>query len=203
MLSLAEILQKNGVEYLGRYYSVYRGIVLDNVDPENQNRILVKVPSVQGGVKVWARSKSSIGGPDYGVKFLPPRPGDIVYVEFEKGGPLTALWSYHGWAKREMPEDLKPNEVFGIVTPYGHKMLVEDGPTGKLTLQFFDEGGKDSTVFQIEGSKIYIQKNGTGTKLDISNFSSMIQAIADDLLAAKSGVNLSKWMAANMIKEEE
>lgn len=201
MWPLAEILQKNGVEYLGRYYSIYRGIVLDNKDPEEMGRILVKVPSVQGGVKVWARSKAIIGGPDFGVKFLPPRLGEIVYVEFEKGAPLSALWSYHGWGKREIPEDLKDNEAFGIVTPYGHKIILEDKPTGTLTMQFFDEGGQDSTVLHIEGSKIYLQKNDSGIKLDISDFSGLIQAIADDLLAAKSGVNISKWITTNTIKE--
>ena len=47
----AKIITDEGLEGLGRYYSVYRGIVVDNNDVEkNMNRIKVCVPEVMGGV---------------------------------------------------------------------------------------------------------------------------------------------------------
>lgn len=47
----AKIITDEGLEGLGRYYSVYRGIVIDNNDVEkHMNRVKVCVPEVMGGV---------------------------------------------------------------------------------------------------------------------------------------------------------
>ena len=49
----AKIITDEGLEGLGRYYSVYRGIVIDNNDVEkHMNRVKVCVPEVMGGVSV-------------------------------------------------------------------------------------------------------------------------------------------------------
>ena len=47
----AKLITDEGLEGLGRYYSVYRGIVIDNDDVEkHMNRVKVCVPEVMGGV---------------------------------------------------------------------------------------------------------------------------------------------------------
>ena len=61
--NLGLIIQENGLEYLGRYYSTYRAIVINNNDELNMNRVHVYIPSVQNGIKIWALPKSTtIGG---------------------------------------------------------------------------------------------------------------------------------------------
>lgn len=133
--NLGLIIQENGLEYLGRYYSTYRAIVINNNDELNMNRVHVYIPSVQNGIKIWALPKSTtIGGCFHGLKLTTPLVGEVVYIEFEGGDPLRPLWSYHGWATGETPYDLKDNNSIGLVTPEGNKIYIKD-VDGELYIQ--------------------------------------------------------------------
>ena len=133
--NLGLIIQENGLEYLGRYYSTYRAIVINNNDELNMNRVHVCIPSVQNGIKIWALPKSTtIGGCFHGLKLTTPLVGEVVYIEFEGGDPLRPLWSYHGWATGETPDDLKDNNSIGLVTPEGNKIFIKD-IDGELYIQ--------------------------------------------------------------------
>ena len=133
--NLGLIIQENGLEYLGRYYSTYRAIVINNNDELNMNRVHVYIPSVQNGIKIWALPKSTtIGGCFHGLKLTTPLVGEVVYIEFECGDPLRPLWSYHGWATGETPDDLKDNNSIGLVTPEGNKIYIKD-IDGELYIQ--------------------------------------------------------------------
>ena len=50
--SLISQLVDNGVESIGRFYSIYRAIVTDIDDPSNMDQLLVYVPEVN--VMTWA-----------------------------------------------------------------------------------------------------------------------------------------------------
>jgi hypothetical protein len=133
--NLGLIIQENGLEYLGRYYSTYRAIIINNNDELNMNRVHVYIPSVQNGIKIWALPKSTtIGGCFHGLKLTTPLVGEVVYIEFEGGDPLRPLWSYHGWATGETPDDLKDNNSIGLVTPEGNKIFIKD-IDGELYIQ--------------------------------------------------------------------
>ena len=133
--NLGLIIQENGLEYLGRYYSTYRAIVINNNDELNMNRVHVYIPSVQNGIKIWALPKpTTIGGCFHGLKLTTPLVGEVVYIEFEGGDPLRPLWSYHGWATGETPDDLKDNNSIGLVTPEGNKIFIKD-IDGELYIQ--------------------------------------------------------------------
>lgn len=133
--NLGLIIQENGLEYLGRYYSTYRAIVINNNDELNMNRVHVYIPSVQNGIKIWALPKSTtIGGCFHGLKLTTPLVGEVVYIEFEGGDQLRPLWSYHGWATGETPDDLKDNNSIGLVTPEGNKIYIKD-VDGELYIQ--------------------------------------------------------------------
>lgn len=148
-MNILEGIQKYGLEYFGRYYSIYRGIVVDNDcndgTHDHLNYLKVYIPSIHDGVRVWARPKAVIGGLVSGAKFITPKKGDTVFVEFEQGDPYKALWSYHSWNINEVPEELQSNDKLGLVTPKGHSVT-------------FNEA-EDKFEFQlVEGTSIIIEK---------------------------------------------
>lgn len=138
---MLSIIQDRGLEAIGRFYSAYRGVVIDDKDPDNLGRLKVVVPELALEELDWAFPKGVHGGINSGFKYLTPKVGSIVWVEFKNGDMLYPIWSYHGWALGEMPEDLKDNDTLGIVTPNRHKLLLKD-KEGILELQISNEKGE-------------------------------------------------------------
>lgn len=118
------LIQDNGLEHIGRYYSLYRGVVLDNQDPENRDRLFIYIPKVDA--RLWARSKGTVGGFQWGYKIHTPHIGDIVWVEFENGNLTSPIWEYYTWTMGQKPEDLEGQDTIGMVTPGGHKIILQD-----------------------------------------------------------------------------
>lgn len=119
------LLRCKGVEAIGRFYSIYRAIVIDNEDPLNLNRLLIHVPDITNN-NVWAFPKHQPGSNGYGAKYLTPQKDEIVYVEFQTGDPQYPIWSFHGWAETQVPDDLKGTKVAGFITPNGNKVKLDD-----------------------------------------------------------------------------
>lgn len=196
-----EILQTRGTEAIGRYYGTYRALVLNNEDGINVGKILVQIPFVQSGIEVWAYPKSIGGGLGYGFKYLMPPKGEFVWVEFEYGDPARPVWSYHPWALGEMPDELKSPNVIGLVTPKGHQIILdEENDTFFLKL----EGGAS---LKIEKDRItLVGQDGESQNKGLVNIEPLkgfIQAVAKDLMVLGSGVNVSQWMAQDMLNLED
>ncbi|OPX34351.1 MAG: hypothetical protein B1H11_11045, partial [Desulfobacteraceae bacterium 4484_190.1] len=110
-----DTLRANGLEAFGRYYSVYRGEVVDNQDPEEQGRILVKVPSLFGddALPDWAWPRAGVAGDGHGV-FAVPTVGSRVWVSFEAGDPKMPVYDGGWWGKpdgeNEAPEALREKD---------------------------------------------------------------------------------------------
>lgn len=77
------------------YSQFYRGIVVENKDPQRRGRIKVRIPQIYGVNPTeqyfvatssipWANCAISPAGNDSGT-FLPPNIGDTVFVTFEAG----------------------------------------------------------------------------------------------------------------------
>lgn len=195
-MDFISIIQKYGLEHVGRYYSTYRGMVVEVLDDEGMGNILVFVPSV-GSLTVLARPKSFVGGINHGMKYISPKVGDVVLVEFEKGNPSIALWSYSSWGMGERPEELDDPDTLGIVTPSGNKIYLKD-KEGKLILKI----DKEVDLEVDNGSKVNITKdlveiNGGKNRglVKIEALEELVVALQADLIVAKSGTNLSKWMS--------
>lgn len=116
---------EDGIESLGRFYSIYRAYVIDNLDPLNQNRLAVLIPEV-GNLELWAIPRNQHGSNGNGFRYLPPKVGDVVWITFEKGNPQMPLWEFHSWADDEAPEGFRDPNVFGLVTPEGLSILIND-----------------------------------------------------------------------------
>jgi Type VI secretion system/phage-baseplate injector OB domain len=79
-----------------RYYGIYRGTVVNNVDPMMLGRIMALVPDV-GGVtpSSWAMPCVPIAGKQMGT-FMVPQIGAGVWMMFEGGDPDRPVW-VGGW----------------------------------------------------------------------------------------------------------
>jgi uncharacterized protein involved in type VI secretion and phage assembly len=125
----------------GTYYGKYRGLVLNNIDPLQQGRLLVQVPDVLGlGLSSWAMPCVPIAGPQMGV-YVVPIIGAKVWVEFEGGNSDYPIWSGGFWGSAaEVPAlalagiPASPNIV--LQTAGQNTIMVSDVPgTGGIMLK--------------------------------------------------------------------
>jgi len=117
----------HGLEAIGKYYSVYRGHVMDNEDSSGLGRIQIVVPSIFGGVEhpIWAYPRNNFSGNGYGMQILPVK-GDLVWIEFEHGNPKFPVWSHAHYAIGEKPEEFVSPQVYGFKSPKGQIIVIDD-----------------------------------------------------------------------------
>lgn len=174
-----------GLEFFGRYYSTYRGFVIENKDPDNQNRVKVVVPGINPNTAIgtWAYPKDSWGGKDYGVSLL-PQIGDMVFVEFQYGDTEVPLWTHAGWGHHEKPEELIPTTNYGFKTPKGTLVVIEDADDGQVLVKYRGKEywlvkkelieleskginlGKDANEQAVLGNKLEDKMNSILDKMD-------------------------------------
>lgn len=112
-----------GAEVIGLYYSSYTGVVMDNLDPKNQNRLLVEVPELFGHPSrpLWFYPKgNSPRSHDL------PDVGDLVYVEFDHGKIPYGKWSHTQPLMGQKPKEFKHDKIYGYKTPGGHLVILDD-----------------------------------------------------------------------------
>jgi len=80
------------------YFGIYRGTVVNNVDPMQMGRVEVNVPDV-GGVtsSTWALPCAPMAGKHMGV-FMVPQVGADVWVQFEGGDADSPIWVGAWWS---------------------------------------------------------------------------------------------------------
>lgn len=149
-----------------KYYGIYRGIVVNNIDPLNTGRINVTVTDVGGLTpSTWAMPSVPIAGKQMGT-FMVPQIGAGVWLQFEAGDPDRPVWSGGWWgnaaevpalALAGVPGD--PNIV--IQTTLQNAIVVSDlpGPTGGIMLK-----STTGATIIVNDTGIYIQ-NGKGASI--------------------------------------
>lgn len=137
-----------------RYYGKYRGMVTNNIDPNQQGRIQVQVPDVLGTTpSSWAMPCMPVAGNQMGAYLVPPV-GAGVWVEFEQGKPDYPIWSGGWWGSvAEVPalalagQPGSPNIAFQTM---GQNLIVlSDLP-----------GGPGITLKLASGAMIVINETG-------------------------------------------
>lgn len=180
--SVLQRMMESGLEgAIGRYYSVYRGRVVDTADPQRQDRIKVHVPRVSVGgdapLPTWAYPilPTVTGGAQTGSSEVPPV-GALVWVMFEDGQINKPVYMAGGWwADGEKPAVFDGVDWRGWVSTGGHRFLRHDPEqgSGELVWQHADghairqlEGGaieltSGQTIAKIEGGKVTLD-TGSG-----------------------------------------
>lgn len=148
------------------YYGKYRGVVINNIDPEQRGRIQVEVSDVPTLFPpTWAMPCLPVGGIQAGIFTVPPI-GAGVWVEFEQGDPDYPIWVGCYWGSAAETPSLASLTIppfFGITmqTTLANAIILNDvpGPKGGIILQ--STTGASITV---NDTGIYID-NGLGASI--------------------------------------
>jgi uncharacterized protein involved in type VI secretion and phage assembly len=149
-----------------KFYGKYRGLVLNNIDPMQMNRLQVQVPDVAGLIPVtWAMPCVPLAGLQNGMVALPVI-GSGVWVEFEQGDPDYPIWVGCFWGSAaEVPAlaHATPPGLSAITlqTPLQNGLTISDlpGPTGGIMLK-----SATGATLIVNDTGIYIQ-NGKGASI--------------------------------------
>lgn len=128
---------------MDKYYGKYRGVVINNIDPENRGRIMAEVADVTQLVpSTWAEVCVPIaGGETPGGIYVVPPIGANVWIEYEQGDIRYPIWSGCFWGTVTSVPELAlaglPGSPSIVLQTTGQNMLVLSdlpGPTGGIML---------------------------------------------------------------------
>jgi hypothetical protein len=104
-----------------KYYGLYRGTVINNIDPMMMGRILVTVPDV-GSVtpSTFVNPCVPMAGKQQGV-FMVPEIGSQVWIQFEAGDPDHPVWMGGSWPNT----GFVPTAALAPVAPPGQSIVFQ------------------------------------------------------------------------------
>lgn len=163
-------LHEQQTTFLGKH----RGVVSQNLDPEQRGRLLVRVPKVLGDREVWALPCVPYAGESKGFYCIPDT-DTVVWIEFEGGDANYPIWTGCLWKKGDIPRaDALPTVKFL--------------KTDKFTLRIDDATG-EITIENQSGAQIVLGALGVtikGAQVTVQTSSGREVALAAD------GVNVNK-----------
>ena len=152
----------------GPYLGKYRGVVRNNVDPDQRGRIQVQVADVAGfNESSWAMPCLPVAGANMGMFTVPPKDAG-VWIEFEHGNAELPIWVGGYWGRKEetprLAQGLSPF-LGGITlqTTDGNGIVISDGNDGGIRI--CHASGATITV----GSDGIIIDNGRGATITMTN----------------------------------
>ena len=146
---------------------VYSASVLDNRDPDNLGRVLVRVPGVtERETDVWARVATMMAGRNRGTWFI-PEVGDEVLVAFEHGDVRTAYVIGALWNARSRPpvagnaDDAKLIRTRSGMTvriqDNSNSLVLETAAGQRITLQ---DGPDSVRIEDSSGNSVKMESSG-------------------------------------------
>ena len=175
------------------YRGLWRGIVVNNIDPLELNRLSIMVPALpESSTMGFAMPCAPYGGLQVGMVLTPPI-GANVWVCFENGDPSYPVWVGCFWLEGEKPvlAELPTQQVFTTGTmqvmmndvPGAAELMVELGPPGiespvLLTVTTagvtFSDGIALFTITPEEASAVF-----ESTNVVLTNAGLVVQAVAN------------------------
>lgn len=182
----------------GEYLSIYKGTVLNNIDPERRGRLILNIPAVLNMIpSTWAEPCLPLAGPTgppMGVFMVPPIQAG-VWVKFEHGDPNYPIWVGCRWGgTSDVPlaaqtgPPISPNIV--IQTAGQNTVVISDtpGPTGGITIKTLT-----NVSITVNETGIYIQNNIASIKM----FGPVINIDAPTInISATVAINIKSKMVA-------
>jgi hypothetical protein len=142
-----------------RVLGKYRGIVLDNRDPERRGRLRATVFEVLGEIPTgWATPCAPYAGPGGGFFAVPP-PGAGVWIEFEAGDVSRPVWTGCYWGAGEppmAPPASTPGETMAKIwrSDFGLAVVLDDAAPS-ITLS--DALGLNQLVIDVKSGTVTIK----------------------------------------------
>jgi len=157
-----------------KFLGLFRGTVLQNIDPKQQGRLQLEVPDVSLLPTTWAEPCVPLAGAagPMGVYMVPPV-GAGVWVEFEHGDPNWPVWVGCRWG---LPSDVPTMALLGnpadpsivIQSFLQHMIMISDmppapppAPSGGITLK-----STTGAMIVVNDAGIFIS-NGKGAEITL------------------------------------
>lgn len=135
------------------FHGIYSGSVLDNRDPENLARVLVRVSGLKDASNgVWARLATMMAGPNSGTLFI-PAVGDEVVVAFVQGDIRAPCVIGAVWSKTTPPPP--------VSDPAASVMQIRS--RNGVTLRIVDDTGNNSLTVETPGGQRMTLQDDPGT----------------------------------------
>ena len=165
----SDLITSGSSEAEGKFYGKYRGVVLQNFDPEMRGRIQVEVPGVVMLPSTWAEPCVPFTGKQSGF-FVVPQIGAGVWVEFEQGDPDYPIWVGGFWGSTAevppmatVPPAIPPGQNVVIQTTLQNTLAVSDAPPTPVSGGIVLKSPTGARIV-VNDSGIYID-NGKGASI--------------------------------------
>ncbi len=149
-----------------QYFGKYRGLVVNNIDPNRMGRLQVACPTVLGeNVLSWAMPCVPFAGIMEGF-YMMPTIGSNVWVEFEGGDPRYPIWAGCFWTQQTIPPKALTPFVRTIKT-VGCEVTLDDTPgAGGVTIQVLPPTVGVPLTVKMDVTGILINVGAATIKLD-------------------------------------
>ena len=168
------LLRDSALDMLGA--TAFLGTVKSVKDPENRNRVQVRVFNTDGvadqDAPVWARVAVPFAGGNRGAFFI-PSVGDEVVLVFLSGDPrfpivIGSLWNGMDSAPETLGGSGDAVDRWTITGKAGTRIAIVEESASAATIKFSTPGGLVGTMSDGDGSIEFTNSSQTSIKIDAS-----------------------------------
>lgn len=182
-------------------YGLHYGVVCQNKDPDNKNRVKIRLPWLDFGdvdQTHWAQLMTPMEGAKFGWYTLPDI-DDVVIVMFIAGDTSQPVIVGGVWSKPDFspePNEDGKNNFRGYRSRSGHRLIMDD--SGKVKVTFSDKTAKNMLGignFAKDGAgpnvcAIYIPPMAGESGVSISTMEGKLEITAKGKLKVEAGKNI-------------
>lgn len=191
---------QNSIAPPKQYFGKYRGVVVDNLDPEKRGRIQVMIPSVsKEGRRSWALPCVPMAADKVGIYTIPPKNAQ-VWIDFEEGDPDRPVWSGCFWSILAAPGTLPETKII----KFGSAEIAITDLTGDNSLELTVGAEGVGSKLKLTAEGITLSYGDTEITLgpagiEIRSGTSSIRVGEAEIELASANANISVIGAANTV----